>query len=88
MPWITPFPPRVSRTRNCRISFSRPYNRLDCYPEVPETLRTLKDLGYGTVILSNGSPEMLSSGVRNSLLEDLLDAVLSVEDVGVFKPDP
>ncbi|MEE3122978.1 MAG: haloacid dehalogenase type II, partial [SAR324 cluster bacterium] len=64
------------------------YHRLDCYPEVPETLQSLKDRGYGTAILSNGSPEMLSSGVRNSRLGDLLDAVLSVEDVGVFKPDP
>ena len=64
------------------------YHRLDCYPEVPETLQFLKDRGYGTAILSNGSPEMLSSGVRNSRLGDLLDAVLSVEDVGVFKPDP
>ena len=64
------------------------YHRLDCYPEVPETLQFLKDRGYGTAILSNGSPEMLSSGVRNSRLEDLLDAVFSVEDVGVFKPDP
>ena len=64
------------------------YHKLDCYPEVPETLKWLKDRGYGTAILSNGSPKMLASGVNNSGLEKLIDSVLSVEEVGVFKPDP
>ena len=64
------------------------YHQLDCYPEVPETLKWLKDRGYGTAILSNGSPKMLASGVNNSGLEKLIDSVLSVEEVGVFKPDP
>ena len=36
------------------------YHHLDCYPEVSETLKSLKNRGYGTGILSNGSPEMLS----------------------------
>ena len=64
------------------------YHQLDCYPEVPETLKLLKDLGFGTAVLSNGSPKMLASGVNNSGLEKLIDSVLSVEEVGVFKPDP
>ena len=64
------------------------YHQLDCYPEVPETLKWLKDRGFGTAILSNGSPKMLASGVNNSGLQNLIDSVLSVEEVGVFKPDP
>ncbi len=64
------------------------YHHLSCYPEVPETLRALRDRKLGTAILSNGAPEMLASGVRNSGLDELLDAVLSVEEVGIFKPDP
>ena len=64
------------------------YMKLDCYPEVPEVLGRLKEGGMRTAILSNGSPEMLDAAVRSSKLEDLLDAVLSVDDLGIFKPHP
>ena len=64
------------------------YYKLDCYPEVPETLRNLKELGLGTAILSNGAPKMLESGVSSSHLEDVLDSVFSVDTIGVFKPAP
>ena len=64
------------------------YQQLSCYPEVPETLAKLKQLGLGTSILSNGSFEMLEAGVRNSHLEELLDGVFSVDTIRIFKPDP
>jgi len=41
-----------------------------------------------TAILSNGSPRMLDAAVKGAKLEGLLDAVLSVEEVGVYKPHP
>ena len=37
---------------------------------------------------SNGSPKMLAAAVESAGLADSLDAVLSVEEVGVFKPHP
>lgn len=64
------------------------YMTLDAYPEVPEVLRQLKDGGAKLAILSNGSPGMLEAAVNSSGIAELLDATLSVEDVGVFKPDP
>lgn len=64
------------------------YLALDPFPEVPAMLATLKQAGIRTAILSNGSPRMLEAVVRSARLEPLLDAVLSVEDVGVFKPHP
>ena len=64
------------------------YLTLDAFPEVPDTLRTLKAAGLKIAILSNGSPKMLSAAVGNSRLEPLLDAVLSVEEAGVYKPHP
>lgn len=64
------------------------YRELDSFPEVPGTLERLKHAGMRTAILSNGSPAMLDAAVRANKLEDLLDDVQSVEDVGVFKPDP
>ncbi len=61
------------------------YLGLDAYPEVPGVLAALKDAGMKTAILSNGSPMMLDAAVQSAGIADLLDAVLSVEDVGVFK---
>ncbi|MEM6407103.1 MAG: haloacid dehalogenase type II [Pseudomonadota bacterium] len=62
------------------------YWELQAYSEVPEMLSALKTAGYNTAILSNGSPEMLDGAVRSAGLVELLDDVLSVESVGVFKP--
>lgn len=64
------------------------YLSLSCYPEVPEALSLLKARGFRLAILSNGTPEMLHAAVKNSGIEDLLEANLSVEDIGIFKPDP
>ena len=63
------------------------YDDLDAYPEVPETLAALKAAGLKTAILSNGSPDMLTAAVASAGLGESLDALLSVEDVGIFKPD-
>ncbi|MEM9499060.1 MAG: haloacid dehalogenase type II [Pseudomonadota bacterium] len=62
------------------------YRELDAYPEVPDMLRALKTAGKATAILSNGSPAMLEDAVRSAGIADLLDDVLSVESVGIFKP--
>jgi 2-haloacid dehalogenase len=64
------------------------YRRLDAYPEAPSVLRRLRDRGLRTAILSNGEPEMLAEATRSSGLDQLLDAILSVETVGIFKPSP
>lgn len=63
------------------------YWQLQAYPEVPEMLATLKSGGLQTAILSNGSPAMLGGAVQSAGIGDVLDAVLSVESVGIFKPD-
>jgi 2-haloacid dehalogenase len=64
------------------------YLELRVFPEVPEVLRALSARGVKTAILSNGTPAMLSSLVASAGLAPVLDAVLSVEEVGVFKPHP
>ena len=64
------------------------YLSLDCYPEVPTVLQRLKHSGLRLAILSNGSPKMLQAGARSAGIDSLLDANLSVEEVGIFKPDP
>ena len=62
------------------------YLKLDAYPDALEALRAVKGKSQRTAILSNGSPSMLDSAVRSAGLEKLLDLVLSVEDVGIYKP--
>ena len=62
------------------------YLTLDCYPEVPQVLGALKDAGMQTAILSNGSPMMLAAAVDSAGLGNLLDEVISVDLIGVYKP--
>ena len=50
-------------------------------------LAELKTAGKATAILSNGSPEMLAGAVDSAGIGGDLDAVLSVESIGVFKPE-
>lgn len=64
------------------------YRTLDTYPEVLGVLEALKAGGMKTAILSNGSPEMLESVCESTGCAPLFDAVLSVDELGVFKPDP
>ena len=64
------------------------YERLPAYPEVPATLTALRGQGRTTAILSNGTPAMLASATASAGIIDLFDAVISVEEVGVFKPHP
>ena len=62
------------------------YLSLDCYPEVREVLDTLKNADLMTAILSNGSPMMLEAAVESAGIDDLLDAVVSVDELGKYKP--
>ena len=64
------------------------YRELATFPEVPGVLERLKRGGCRIAILSNGSPPMLEAAVESAGIGHLLDAVLSVEEAGVYKPHP
>jgi 2-haloacid dehalogenase len=66
----------------------RAYDELDPYPEVPDTLARLRDAGLQLAILSNGTPEMLEAATASAGIRDRLDALFSIEEVGIFKPAP
>lgn len=70
-----------------RARLMRLYEVLAPFPEVADTLRRLRAGGMATALLSNGSPAMLAAAVEGGGLGPLFDAVLSVEEVGVYKPD-
>lgn len=62
------------------------YWELPAYREVPFMLGQLKAMGKSCAILSNGNRDMLEGAVDSAKLGEFLDAVLSVEAVGIFKP--
>jgi 2-haloacid dehalogenase len=64
------------------------YLALEPFAEVPAMLARLKAAGMPVAILSNGAPWMLSALVDQAGLTDRFDALLSVEQAGVFKPHP
>ena len=60
--------------------------KLDLYADVAAALQALRAKGKRLAILSNGSPSMLDSLVRHAGLDKLFDHIISVEDVGIYKP--
>ncbi|WP_075218112.1 haloacid dehalogenase type II [Mongoliimonas terrestris] len=74
--------------RSLRDTLLDAYRTLDCYGEVPHVLKDLKADGARLAILSNGSPRMLDQAVRAAGLEAVIDDVLSVDEIRIYKPDP
>lgn len=71
-----------------RAELMQLYLQLKAYPEVADALRRVKRAKLRTAILSNGSPTMLAAVVNSAGLHQFIDTVLSVEEVGIFKPHP
>jgi 2-haloacid dehalogenase len=62
------------------------YRQLSLYPEAADALAGLRDCRLA--ILSNGSPEMLAPLVRHAKIDHLLDHVISVHEIRIYKPHP
>ena len=64
------------------------YLELSCFDEVLRVVRQLKSAGFATAVLSNGSPRMLHPVVANSGVAEHMDECISVDEIGIYKPDP
>ena len=64
------------------------YRELDAYADVRPALDAVHAAGLPAAVLSNGNQQMIDHAFAAAGLTDRLDSLLSVEDVGVFKPDP
>ena len=62
------------------------FSALSLHPDVPEGLRALKEAGLRLVTLSNGSAQIADRLLSSGGARDAFDALLSVEDVGAWKP--
>ncbi len=63
------------------------YLRLDTYAEVPAALKRIKASGRTTGILTNGEPRMIESAVKAAGIDGLLDHIITVDPIRIYKPD-
>lgn len=71
-----------------RAHLMEAYLAPSAFPDALPALTKLHARNLKLAILSNGSPTMLTSAVKSADFNDLLDKVLSVEPIGIFKPHP
>lgn len=71
-----------------RAKLMETYLSLDTFPEVVDTLTTLKEQGHKLAILSNGAKHMLISAAKSSGILSLVDHILCVDDLRIYKPHP
>jgi 2-haloacid dehalogenase len=62
------------------------YVHLELYPDAKQALIAMR--GSKLAILSNGSTDMLNTLVRNTGMDQVLDATISIDSKKVFKPSP
>jgi len=63
------------------------YKKLSTFPEVINTLNSLKKKNYKLSILSNGTPSLLNELVKNNNLDNIFDDIFSIEKVRIYKPN-
>jgi 2-haloacid dehalogenase len=64
------------------------YLTLDAFPDAPAMLQRVREAGFATAILSNGTPAMVAAAIKSAGFGAMFDHVLTVEEVGVYKPAP
>lgn len=64
------------------------YWELDCYPEVPEVLKELREHGAKLAILSNAPLKMMEGALKNAGITDCFDEVFTVDILKTYKTDP
>jgi 2-haloacid dehalogenase len=79
---------KLDLTPEKRKRLMEAYLSLAAFPDVKPGLEALKKQGLQLAILSNGEPKMLESAAKSAGIYDLLDKIISVEEIKIFKPSP
>ena len=74
--------------QNMRTALLGLYRELDAYSDARPALAAVHAAGLPSAVLSNGNQQMIDHAFAAARLTDMLDCLLSVEEVSVFKPDP
>jgi 2-haloacid dehalogenase len=79
---------KLDLTPDKRKRLMESYLSLAAFPDVKPGLEALKKQGLRLAILSNGEPKMLEAAAKSAGIRDLLDTIISVEEVKIFKVSP
>ncbi len=79
---------KLDLTPEKRKRLMEAYLSLAAFPDVKPGLKALKTRGLQLAILSNGDPRMLEAAARSAGIHNLLDKIISVEEVKIFKVSP
>jgi 2-haloacid dehalogenase len=60
---------------------------LPAHPEVPASLKRLRDAGFHMITLTNSAPAAIKAQLQNSKLTDYFSESITVDSVHRFKPD-
>jgi 2-haloacid dehalogenase len=77
----------VTLNRETRHRLVAAWENVRAYPDAVPALQELHARGVRCAVLTNGTPPTSAAAIANAGLESFLDATLSVESAGVFKPD-
>lgn len=76
-------PPRAARQ-----ALLAQFKHLPARPDARDALRLVAQAGMRPILLTNGSEASTRSLLRQAGLDGLVERVVSVEDIGLFKPRP
>ena len=79
---------KVDRASGQTDQLMQQYAHLTAFPENLTVLEEIKAMGLTTAILSNGNMDMLLSAVNSAEMGDVLDHIISVDAVRLFKTSP
>ncbi len=79
---------KLGRESNQVEKLMQQYAHLSAFPENLSVLQEIKTQGLTTAILSNGSMDMLNSAVKSAGMDNVLDHIISVDAVRLFKTSP
>lgn len=79
---------KLNLTVEKRDRLTSAYLQLRAYPDVGESLKSLRAAGIKLSFLSNFTSKMMQAGIANSGLDGFFDHLLSTDTVQVFKPAP
>ncbi|MBS1902676.1 MAG: haloacid dehalogenase type II [Bacteroidetes bacterium] len=78
----------VELTTDAKTTLPNAYFNLKAFPDVAPALARMKELGLTICFLSNATERILRSGLKNSGLTTMFDAVISTDTVKAYKPEP
>jgi 2-haloacid dehalogenase len=77
----------VTLNRETQHRLVAAWENVTAYPDAVPALRTLHERGVRCAVLTNGTPPTSAAAIANAGIASFLDATISVESAGVFKPD-